>query len=92
MGSKRVVIVYHAEVDASESIGEMNVSDVLIREGTTLLGSTATPALALPAGTTSPYFVSGYGDGSGTGGFVVIVPAIGSSSTQIGVSATLYSL
>lgn len=39
MGSKRVVIVYHAEVDASESIGEMNVSDVLIREGTTLLGS-----------------------------------------------------
>lgn len=60
--------------------------------GTTLLGSTATPALALPAGTTSPYFMSGYADGSGTGGFVVIVPAIGSSSTQIGVSATLYSL
>jgi hypothetical protein len=58
--------------------------------GTTLLGSTSTPALALPAGTTSPYFLSGYANGSGTGGFVVIVPAIGSGANQVGVQANLF--
>lgn len=62
----------------------------LTQVGTTLLGSTATPSLATPAGTSSPYFVSGYGNGSGTGGFVVIVPAIGTNANQIGVQANIF--
>jgi hypothetical protein len=62
----------------------------LTQVGTTLLGSTATPSLATPAGTSSPYFVSGYGHGNGGAGFVVIVPAIGSSANQVGVQANLF--
>ena len=67
-------------------------SDGFTQTGTTLLGSTATPALALPAGTSSPYYVSGYGHGNNGGGLVVIVPAIGSTAVQVGVSASLYAL
>jgi hypothetical protein len=47
-----------------------------------------------PGGTTSPYYTTPYGQGnsanSGTG-LVVIIPAVGTSATQIGVSAALYS-
>jgi len=47
-----------------------------------------------PGGNTSPYYVSGKGMAnvaSGGNGLVVIVPAVGTSATQIGVSATLFS-
>lgn len=47
-----------------------------------------------PGGITSPYYLTPYGQGnsanSGTG-LVVIVPAVGTAATQIGVSAALYS-
>jgi hypothetical protein len=46
-----------------------------------------------PGGRTSPYYASPYGQASGANptGAVVIIPAIGTSATQIGVSAALYS-
>jgi len=46
-----------------------------------------------PGGRTSPYYASPYGQSSGANptGAVVIIPAIGTSATQIGVSAALYS-
>ena len=42
----------------------------------------------------SPYYPSGgtYGSGGGGTGLVVIVPAIGSTAVQVGVSASLYAL
>jgi hypothetical protein len=44
-------------------------------------------------GSNSPYYPSGgtYGNGNGSTGLVVIVPAIGTNPVQIGVSAALYS-
>jgi hypothetical protein len=65
-----------------------NATDNAIANFTT--GSTT----RYPGGTSSPYYTTPYGQGnsanSGTG-LVVIVPAIGTSATQIGVSAALYS-
>ena len=67
-------------------------SQATYENGTTLQGTTSTPANTLPGGSTSPYYVSGYGHGNGGGGLVVIVPAIGTTAVQVGVSASLYAL
>jgi hypothetical protein len=55
------------------------------------VGSTSLYANTLPANTGSPYYQTGYGHGGGGSGLVVIVPAVGTTATQIGVSATLFS-
>ena len=66
--------------------------------GSTIAGTTYTStyvnALAsnvLPPNTASTYYVTGYGHGASGGGLAVIVPAVGTAATQIGVSAALYS-
>lgn len=44
-----------------------------------------------PGGMTSPYYASPFGRSTSSTGAVVIIPAIGTSATQIGVAAALYS-
>jgi hypothetical protein len=51
--------------------------------------TTPTASVVAPANT-SPYYTASYGAANNTG-LVVIVPAVGTAATQIGVSAALYS-
>ena len=44
---------------------------------------------ALPGGTTSPFYQSGRGHGSGGHGLVVIIPAVGTNPVYMGVNARL---
>lgn len=68
-----------------------NGVNTTIAEFTQYQGSSA---IRYPGGTSSPYYPSPFGQGntanSGTGA-VVIIPAIGTSATQIGVKASLFS-
>lgn len=48
-----------------------------------------TPSNTLPGGTTSPLYVAGRGHGDGGLGLVVIIPAVGTVPTSIGVDAKL---
>lgn len=46
-------------------------------------------ATAYPGGTTNQFYTGSYGTGNGSTGMVVIVPAVGISATNIGVTATM---
>jgi Glycine rich protein len=67
------------------------ITSAVTSNGVTSTGSGNVPSAVLPGGNTSPYYISSYGHANGGTGLVVIVPAVGTSSTQVGVSATLYS-
>jgi hypothetical protein len=60
--------------------------------GTTCKVLSTAPTSILPGGSNNTYYVSGYGNGSGTGGLVVIVPAVGTSANQIGVGANIFTV
>jgi hypothetical protein len=67
------------------------LTSVVNSNGVTTTTSASQPASVLPGGNTSPYYVAGYGHANGGTGLVVVIPAVGTSATQIGVSAALYS-
>jgi len=81
------------------SFAANSITNVIFSAGTTptSVGQTSIP----PGGSTSPFYVSnsslyGYGGSGGVlnfdaQGLVVIVPAVGTAATQVGVSATLFS-
>ena len=67
------------------------LTSVVNSNGATTTSSASQPVSILPGGNTSPYYVTGYGHANSGTGLVVVVPAVGTSATQIGVSAALYS-
>jgi hypothetical protein len=65
-------------------------SGAVTSNGTSLSNSSMLPATnAVPGGTTSPYYQSGKGTGAGGTGLVVIIPALGTSPVNIGVTAKM---
>ena len=67
-------------------------SGAVTSNGTTATATTASPSTIKPGGITSPYYTGSYGCGDGSEGLVVIVPAIGSSSAQVGVAANFFTV
>jgi len=67
-------------------------SGAVTSNGTTATATTVTPSTIKPGGITSPYYTGTYGCGDGSEGLVVIVPAVGSSSAQVGVAANFFTV
>jgi len=64
-------------------------SGISHENGQTATLSTPSPQTILPGGSTSPYYISGYGHGNAGAGLLVIVPAVGTNPVYMGVNAKL---
>ena len=64
-------------------------SGISHENGQTATLSTPSPQTILPGGSTSPYYISGYGHGNAGAGLLVIIPAVGTNPVYMGVNARL---